>query len=149
MTNSTNWLSPLIMHSLGWALVHSLWQGTALAALAAAAIALCRRASTRYVVGVVMLSLMLAAPAAIFFFLGRSASTNPEILPASAAPLHPADGTLIAASGSTQPFSSIVSADNSVWLIDNRLVELWLIGVAFFSLRSAGAFFLLERQPRP
>jgi beta-lactamase regulating signal transducer with metallopeptidase domain len=148
MTNPTNWLSPLIMHSLGWALVHSLWQGTALAALAAAAIALCRRASTRYAVGVVMLSLMLAAPVATFFFLGRSVSTNPKILAASAAPLHPAEGTLTAASASTQPFSSIVSADNSAWLIDNWLVELWLIGVAFFSLRSAGAFFLLERQQR-
>jgi beta-lactamase regulating signal transducer with metallopeptidase domain len=148
MTNPTNWLSPLTMHSLGWALVHSLWQASALAAIAAAAIALCRRASTRYVVGVAMLSLLLAAPVATFFFLRRSASTTPEILIASAAPLHPADGTLTAASASTQPFSSIVSAGNSAWLVDNWLVELWLIGVAFFSLRSAGAFFLLERQHR-
>src|SRR5437667_10679031 len=115
MTNPTNWLSPLIMHSLGWALVHSLWQGTALAALAAAAIALCRRASTRYAVGVVMLSLMLAAPVATFFFLGRSLSTNPKILTASAAPLHPAEGTLTAASASKQPFSSILFSDISSW----------------------------------
>ena len=28
-----NWLSPTAMHSLGWALLHFLWQGTALAAL--------------------------------------------------------------------------------------------------------------------
>src|SRR4029077_13091754 len=98
MTNPTNWLSPLTMHSLGWALVHSLWQATALAAIDAAAIALSPRASTRYVVGVAMLSLMLAAPAATFFFLRRSASTTPEILIASAAPLHSADGTLTAAS---------------------------------------------------
>ena len=40
-----NWVSPSAMQSLGWALLHFLWQGTALAALAAAAMALCRRAS--------------------------------------------------------------------------------------------------------
>ena len=28
------------------------------------------------------------------------------------------------------------------------LVEAWLLGVAFFSLRSAGGFFLLERERR-
>ena len=35
MTTLTNWLSPGTMHSLGWALLHFLWQGTAVAALAA------------------------------------------------------------------------------------------------------------------
>ena len=33
-----NWLSPATMHSLGWALLHFLWQGAAIAALAAATI---------------------------------------------------------------------------------------------------------------
>ena len=36
MTTLMNWLSPSAMQSLGWALLHFLWQGTALAALAAA-----------------------------------------------------------------------------------------------------------------
>ena len=35
MTILTNWLSPSAMHSLGWTLLHFLWQGTAVAALAA------------------------------------------------------------------------------------------------------------------
>ena len=30
-TSLMNWLSPTVMHSLGWALLHFLWQGTALA----------------------------------------------------------------------------------------------------------------------
>ena len=52
MTSLMNWLSPSAMQSLGWALLHFLWQGTALAALAAGAMALCRRTSARYIVGV-------------------------------------------------------------------------------------------------
>ena len=35
MTSLTNWISPSVMRSLGWALLHFLWQGAALAALAA------------------------------------------------------------------------------------------------------------------
>ena len=62
------WLSPATMHSLGWALLHFLWQGTALAALAAVAMAVCRRASVRYVLGIGALLLMLLAPVATFFY---------------------------------------------------------------------------------
>src|ERR1022692_4400124 len=72
MTTLTNWLSPSPMHSRGWALLHFLWQGTAVAALAAVLMTLCRRASARYVVAVGALVLMLAAPVATFFFLARS-----------------------------------------------------------------------------
>src|SRR5271154_2463584 len=68
-TSLMNLLSPTAMHSLGWALLHFLWQGTALAALAAAAMALCRRAAARYVIGVGALALMLLAPLATFVFI--------------------------------------------------------------------------------
>ena len=60
--------SPTMMHSLGWALLHFLWQGTALAALAAAGMALCLRASTRYLIGVSALGFMLLAPVATFYY---------------------------------------------------------------------------------
>src|SRR5258708_17823758 len=79
MTTLTNWLSPSAMHSLGWTLLHFLWQGTAVAALAAVLMTLCRRASARYVLAVGALALMLAAPVATFFFLtssGEGASTK-------------------------------------------------------------------------
>src|ERR1035441_1140240 len=69
-----NWLSPSAMQALGWALLHFLWQGTALAALAAAAMALCRRASTRYLLGVGALVLMLLAPLATFFVYSQQHS---------------------------------------------------------------------------
>ena len=143
MTNLTNWLSPTVMHALGWALVHFLWQGAALAAVAAVTLHLCRRASVRYLVGVGTLSLMLAAPVATFFFLGRPTSAGPAISPVSVAQLWSAEGMPTAASALTRPSSSVPSPDKFLWL-----VEAWLSGVAFFSLRTAGAFLLLERQQR-
>src|SRR5271170_3796775 len=77
MTSLTNWLSPSAMHSLGWTLLHFLWQGAAIAALAAVLMTLCRRASTRYVLAVGALVLMLAAPMGTFFFLTSSSAATP------------------------------------------------------------------------
>jgi hypothetical protein len=62
MTALSQWLSPQMLHALGWALLHFVWQGAALAALAAVAMAACRNARTRYCVGVAALALMLAVP---------------------------------------------------------------------------------------
>jgi beta-lactamase regulating signal transducer with metallopeptidase domain/uncharacterized protein YnzC (UPF0291/DUF896 family) len=144
-----NGLSPSAMQATGWALVHFLWQGTALAALAAAAMALCRHASTRYLLGVGALVLMLLAPLATFFVCSQQHSgvaDTAKSSPLAAAQLIARDRD--AASGSTQPSPSIGSSfapslDALPWL-----VEAWLLGVAFFSLRSAGGFLLLERERR-
>ncbi len=151
MTAMTNLLSPSAMHSLGWALLHFLWQGTALAAVAAAAMGLCRRPSARYLLGAGALLLMLAAPVATFFFYSRhsgvadTAKSSP--LAAVAWPIARGNAS---ASGSIQPSRLSPSrmlgrtgSDALPWL-----VEAWLLGVAFFSLRSAGGFFLLERERR-
>src|SRR5579864_8596995 len=78
MSTMMNWLSPVAIQSLGWALLHFLWQGTALAALAAATMAMCRRASTRYLLGLGALVLMFLAPLATFFFDSQQHSVVPE-----------------------------------------------------------------------
>jgi beta-lactamase regulating signal transducer with metallopeptidase domain len=142
-TTLTAWLSPHAMQSLGWTLLHFLWQGTALAALAAASTAMCRRASVRYVVLFTVLGLMLCAPVATFFFYQNqhaSLSAGPWSRIASQVP------TIAAASSVgviPRSLATHVSLDPLPWL-----VEAWLIGVAFFSLRFAGGFFLLERKRR-
>jgi beta-lactamase regulating signal transducer with metallopeptidase domain len=130
------------MHSLGWTLLHFLWQGTAIAALAAVLMTLCRRASARYALTVVALVLMLATPIATFFFLvssdTASASTTIPI-----AETHPAAINNLATKFSSGFSRVSPSLDTQPWL-----VEAWLLGVAFFSLRSAGGFLLLERERR-
>jgi beta-lactamase regulating signal transducer with metallopeptidase domain len=146
------WLSPATMHSLGWALLHFLWQGTALAALAAAAMALCRRASVRYVLGIAALVLMLLAPVATFFY---SQDHPGQVLPGAEALKAPAPVAFAENTARDQARSAPVSISPSALprLIEARLVEAWtveawLLGVAFFSLRTAGGFLLLERERR-
>jgi beta-lactamase regulating signal transducer with metallopeptidase domain/uncharacterized protein YnzC (UPF0291/DUF896 family) len=111
--------------------------------------ALCRRASTRYLLGVGALVLMLLAPLGTFFAYSQQHSGVADT--AKSSPLAAAQPTARdrdAASSSTQRSSlgrsSIApSLDALPWL-----VEAWLLGVAFFSLRSAGGFLLLERERR-
>jgi beta-lactamase regulating signal transducer with metallopeptidase domain len=144
MTTLTNWISPGTMQSLGWALLHFLWQGTALAALAAAAMAVFRKPAARYLIGIIVLGLMLVGPVGTFVFYSQQRSNTTEFVKSS--PLAAADWPIArgntAASGAT-PRVQIRSLDALPWL-----VEIWLLGVALFSLRSAGGFLLLERERR-
>jgi beta-lactamase regulating signal transducer with metallopeptidase domain len=148
-TAMTSWLSPATLHCLGWALLHFLWQGTALAALAAAAMALCRRASVRYVLGIGTLVLMLLAPLATFFYsqesLGRAETLRPSAFAEAAWPEEHGQTR-----ASSQVRSSPAAASRKIppRLVEAWTVEAWLLGVAFFSLRTAGGFLLLERERR-
>ena len=149
MTTLLNWLTPSAMQSLGWTLLHFLWQGTALAAMAAAAMALCRRASTRYLLGVGALALMLLAPLVTYFLYSQQHSGVADTAKSSALAVPPPTARdREAASGSTR--HSSFSRSSTSPAIDTLpwLVEAWLLGVAFFSLRSAGGFVLLERERR-
>ena len=141
MTTLTNWLSPSAMHSLGWTLLHFLWQGTAIAALAAVLMTLCRRASARYALAVGALVLMLAAPVATFFVLTSSGKAAPATSSPVAYSELATGSAAVKASSEFSRFSP--SLDTLPWL-----VEAWLLGVAFFGLRSAGGFLLLERERR-
>jgi beta-lactamase regulating signal transducer with metallopeptidase domain len=138
------WISRNVMQSLGWALVHSIWQGTAIGTLARGAMALCQRASRRYLVGIAALACMLLSPVTTFLFFYpqpdsdrtqaiQSSPRPPVALPISNRGTRLALGSL--------PTSTVAPIDSFPWL-----VEAWLIGVAFFSLRCAGGFFLLERE---
>lgn len=151
-TSLTSWISPRTMNSLGWSLLHFLWQGAALAAIAAAAMSLCRRASIRYIISVTALVLMLLAPLATFVFYSQDSSGVADAVKSSpfAAVVWPktkgpvagksaADGPAVAVGNSTVT----PSLDALPWL-----VEAWLLGVAFFSVRTAGGFLLIERERR-
>lgn len=147
--NNLSWLSASTMNSLGWALLHFLWQGTALAALAAAAMAVSRRASVRYMIGVGALVLMLLAPLATFAFYSEQNSGGAEAVMSS---------PLVAVTWPTARDRAVTGgpAASSPARPQGRpamsaipwLVEAWLLGVAFFSLRTAGGFLLLERERR-
>jgi beta-lactamase regulating signal transducer with metallopeptidase domain len=147
MSEFANWFSPTVMRPLGWALVHFLWQGLALAALLSVAMTVCRKASTRYVAAVVTLLLMVAAPIITFVVLwhGTPAAS------ASAVSLSHRVGALAPSGAGTaqNPTSSWPSPwqssrpDALLWF-----VEAWFLGVLFLSLRTVGGFVLIERMRR-
>jgi beta-lactamase regulating signal transducer with metallopeptidase domain len=144
MTSAMSWISPDAMHALGWALVHFLWQGAAIAAIAAVAMAFSRRSSTRYAIGVAALTLMFVAPIVMFVSgLQRSGAADTGMpAPLAAAARVIARGKT-AAGGAIHASFNPASSDNFLWLI-----EAWLLGVTLLSLRSAGGFLLLARKRR-
>ena len=143
ITAIPHWLFPHAMHALGWSLLHFLWQGTALAALAAVLMALCQRSSARYVVCVSVLVLMSISPLATFSYLQQTDAPsnvrNSSPLVSAAWPLATSTSPSMLSSQNLR----VSSSDAIAWL-----VQAWLFGVAIFSLRSAGGFVLLERERR-
>src|SRR5258706_9469243 len=69
MSNFANWISPELLRTLGWTLLHFLWQGAGLAALFAVAAAACRSASARYALAGGGLVFMLMSPGVTFTWL--------------------------------------------------------------------------------
>src|SRR2546426_8376271 len=135
--------SPDVIGSLGWALLHFVWQGAALAAALSIVTAFCRRASLRYVLAVGALVLMVAAPVVTFLLLlppGRP-YTEWARMASGAAVLSNAVRAATSAAPAVQ--QRIFQPDVLLWL-----VELWFAGVVCFSLRATGGFFLVERLKR-
>ncbi|HXW91022.1 MAG TPA: M56 family metallopeptidase [Terriglobales bacterium] len=154
-TAITKLLAPSAMFALGWALLHFLWQGAALAALAAALMSLSRRAPVRYFVGVGALALMLAAPAATAFFYAQSYGGEAPMVKQAAALFAEARLGKLEAFAAAVPvagrnIAAPSAAQGSRWRPTALpwVVEAWLAGVILFSLRSAGGFLLLERRRR-
>ncbi|HEY8254887.1 MAG TPA: M56 family metallopeptidase, partial [Rhizomicrobium sp.] len=151
MAGLNSWLSPAVLHALGWALIHSLWQCAAVGALAALAMAFMRRPALRYLVGVGALALMLAAPVATLLVLMKPAAPVQMLQPRAASVL-PATPHL------STPVAVFATADRAIGAIAGAprqlpdmlpwLVAAWACGVAFFSLRFAGGFLLLEHRRR-
>jgi beta-lactamase regulating signal transducer with metallopeptidase domain len=147
MSNVASWISPEILRTLGWTLLHFLWQGAGLAALFAVASAVCRSASARYALAVGALVLMLASPVVTFMWLHAQENT---------AVTAGAKGALTWAAASTQnPTALSGSHTPSVAGIPREqgtgmlwLVEAWFLGVLLLSLRTAGGLFVIERMRR-
>src|SRR6476660_5925903 len=91
MTNFAHWISPELMRALGWTLLHFIWQGAALAALFAVAMAASRSAAARYALAVGTLALMMASPVITFVWLERE--TIPAVQSGAHRSLPPAGAT--------------------------------------------------------
>src|SRR5712691_8461641 len=146
MTHFANWISAEMLRTLGWTLLHFVWQGAGLAALFAVACAVCRSASARYAIAVSVLALMVASPIVTFTWLYRE--TIPAVWTG-------AEGASTWAGTSTEKATALSSslapalaprAEQSMGML--WLVEAWFLGVLILSLRTAGGLFLIERMRR-
>lgn len=153
-----------IAQSLGWALIHFIWQGALIALLYLCASVLLRRfeSGARYAAGCAAMLLMLAAPVITMFARGNSLEPRPDFAVETA----PLTDTVVAAT--TSPDARIVSASRSEigsaaafdpqsmkqWAADRLpelipwLLALWLAGVMFLSLRFAGGLIMVRRLKR-
>lgn len=146
MTLPDLWLSPATLRLFALALLHFLWQGAALAAMAYVVMALCRSAASRYAVGVATLMLMLTAPVTTFVFF-HTQEQAVSAAPAIAGVSEPnAASTALATIVPSKPDSAKhqpTAPSYFPWL-----VEMWFAGVVLLSARSAGGIFLVERLRR-
>jgi len=146
MSNFAGWISPEVLRTLGWTLLHFIWQGAGLAALFAVASAICRSASARYLLAVGALVLMLVSPVMTFTWL--RAQGNPAVSTG-------AEGASTWAVTSTQNATALSGSRAPVAESTTRqplgmlwLVEAWFLGVLLLSLRTAGGLLLIERMRR-
>jgi beta-lactamase regulating signal transducer with metallopeptidase domain len=146
MTNFAHWISPELMRTLGWTLLHFIWQGAALAALFAVAMAACRSAAARYALAVGALVLMMASPVITFVWLQRE--TIPAVRSGAQGSLpwagKAAQHALVAAVSGAPAAASLSAQPTAMFW----LVELWFLGVLILSLRTAGGLLLIERMRR-
>ena len=146
MSNFANWISPELLRTLGWTLLHFLWQGAGLAALFVVAAAVCRSATARYALAVGALVLMMASPVITFTWSQRQ--TNPAVRTGAEgawtwAGTSTRNATALSGSRAPVAESRTEQPIAMVWL-----VEAWFLGVLVLSLRTSGGLFLIERMRR-
>ncbi|MFL6351516.1 MAG: M56 family metallopeptidase [Bryobacteraceae bacterium] len=141
--NPLSWLTPAIMQTLGWTLVHFIWQGMGLALILYLAMAFCRTALARYTAALITLVVMVCAPIATFLLLEQY---NDSTLHIAGIPelLERAQAVLI--SPMTPPGSTSPRFEPVSWL--TWFVLIWFAGVLIFSVRALGGWFVLERLRR-
>lgn len=158
-------LAYTITQTLGWTLLHFIWQGTLVAALMGGALALLRRhsANARYTVAMVAMLLMLALPLATFLHLSLASSRSMGIdetmkgsISAESAQVpaatNPSDEqsrlrSRVGRGASALSFSAPLQGglgDGLASLLP-WLVFVWLAGVLILSIRLAGGWRRAQR----
>lgn len=145
--NPLHWFDTALLETVGWTLVHFLWQGTLVALALAAALAVLpsRRARARHGAAVVALVALVALPAITFLAMRQeggalaplaiSTPTAPAAVPASVAstwPSEPSNPPLARTHLALRPFLPAIAF-------------IWLLGVLLFSVRAVRAWLFARR----
>jgi beta-lactamase regulating signal transducer with metallopeptidase domain len=133
----SNWI-PI----LGMALLHFLWQGLLIGALAAIGFYVLRnaKAQSRYMLGCVALMLCFAMPVS-YVFQASSTSSIPTLMNAGSATVKNDEAPSLIAQNSADPISIssqfLSQLDSSVRSHVSLIVSVWAVGVALMALRMA------------
>src|SRR5258708_6987846 len=146
MTHFANWISPELLRTLGWTLLHFLWQGAGIAALFAVGAAVCRSAPARYALAIGALVLMMVSPVITFTWVELQTAPAARTA-AEGASTWAGTSTRNAAapSGSRAPIAESRSEQPMAML---WVVEVWFLGVLLLSLRTVGVVRMIERMRR-
>jgi beta-lactamase regulating signal transducer with metallopeptidase domain len=154
-------LTKPILQSVGWALLHFIWQGSLLALLYAVSTILLRRSSAnlRYAVACFGLLLMLATPVVTALMIDRATAEERASATAAVSVKTLNNHSIITlSSGSTQAGAEAGpdSSSNMLQQIQEWwrgqmpdflpwLVSIWLLGVSALSLRFFGGWIIAQR----
>jgi beta-lactamase regulating signal transducer with metallopeptidase domain len=147
----TPFIDQTSIQALAWALVHFLWQGAVLGLIAFVLLRLSRlRATTKYLIGVGTLGLMLAAPVGTFLYLNRTPSRTIETAtvvpstfrPTAAAQAKARPNVYATASEFQIPVAPPTPARP---LGPYLILTVWLSGVVLLSLRLFGGWVVARR----
>ncbi len=137
MTQLVSFFPPEMIHALGWAVVHSLWQGFAVALLLAAVWPLLQRrdARLRYLLANLSLSLVLVSAVGTFlilFYGGASEAVQ--------------DAGALVSPVVVEVESEGLGGWLAVWLERQlpAVVLVWLLGSGFFLLRLLGGYAYIQ-----
>src|SRR5581483_6633682 len=125
--------------TLGWTLLHFLWQGTAIALLTAGAEACVRRKSAqlRYAIACGGMMLMVAAIGVTFLWLASAPASASRAFTTGAAPAIAHAARTMARQIAAAPVRF------SAWM--PMLVYVWFAGVCAMAVRSLGGWVLVQR----
>ena len=134
------WAYMPLVRALGWALVHFLWEGAAIALVLAAVLPICRRAKTRYGVACVAMLAMLVAfgiTLAVSIPDQRAVAPPPRVMAAAADPS--------AGNGIAHPTPGILERIQKVlpWV-----VPFWMAGALLIGLYRLGGWMAAQRMRR-
>jgi beta-lactamase regulating signal transducer with metallopeptidase domain len=134
------------LNTLAWSLLHFLWQGAAIAALAAALLFVFRKPDARYLIGIGALALMFASFAVTFALVDGTAAgaTDFSAARAPAAVLaSPHPDAIASSAGMLGGSQAAMSSGDFLWV-----ARLWLVGVCLLAMRIAFGLFVLDQVRR-
>ena len=132
------------MHTLAWSLLHFLWQGAAIAAVAAAFMFVFRKPATRYLVGIAALALMLVSFGVTFTLIsGSHAAGELPLQGRRPPPRSPPSEQLRTPTFHLGEQAAVASDGGFLWIARG-----WLVGVFVFALRIAFGLLVIEHLRR-